>query len=87
MNHNEMVSYVERLLMSYRNDLRKRDLLRFEMTHSRNITDEEVLEAMALAKGDGIGSPGGYISDKTFDIAVNYQEKAERLNREKVTSI
>ena len=87
MNHNEMVSYVERLLMSYRNDLRKRDLLRFEMTHSRNITDEEVLEAMALAKGDGIGSPGGYISDKTFYIAVNYQEKAERLNREKVTSI
>ena len=29
MNHNEMVSYVERLLMSDRNDLRKRDLLRF----------------------------------------------------------
>lgn len=27
------------------------------------------------------------ISDKTFYIAVNYQEKAERLNREKVTSI
>ena len=39
MNHNEMVSYVENLLTSYRNDLRKRDLLRFEMTHSRNITD------------------------------------------------
>lgn len=87
MNHNELVSYIEHLLTAYRSDLRKRNLLRFEMTHSRDISDEEVLGAMAFAKSDSIGSSSGYISDKTFYIAANYQEKAEQLNRERVTSI
>lgn len=79
--------YVVGLLESYRFDVRKRDLLRFELAHSRDISDAEVLETMALAKGDSIGTSSGYISDKTFYIAVNYQEKAERLNQEKATSI
>lgn len=83
----ELKSYVICLLETYRSDARKRDLLRFELAHSRDITDTEVLETMALAKGDSVGPSGGYISDKTFYIAVNYQEKAERLNKEKATSI
>lgn len=86
MNTN-LKSYVTGLLESYRTDIRTRDLLRFELNNSRDITGTEVLEAMALAKGDGVGAPTGYVSDKTFYIAANYQEKAEQLNRERTSSI
>lgn len=38
---------------------------------------------MSLGHGDGMGRSGkGHISDKTMYIALNYQERVDRINTE-----
>lgn len=78
---------VEALLRSYPELLRKVELLRYELNHSAAISPQEMMEAMAFAKSDGMGHGAGGISNKTLYIAMSYQDAAERINMEAVEEL
>ena len=84
MNTKEQVI---RLLKDYSKYQRKIALLRYELEHPAQISPDEMLDAMAFARGDGSGRSEGTVSNKTLYIAMNYQQKAERLNRENMDDI
>jgi len=71
---------VTALLETYLEREREIAVLRYELMHPSNVSSDELIEAMALGHGDGENRPSGHISDKTLYIALNYQEKADRLN-------
>lgn len=78
----EMKNHVIKLLDSYPERARKIALLRYELAHPAQITGDELIEAMNYARPEGQGHPSGHISNRTLYIALNYQERAERLNDE-----
>lgn len=85
---NELKSQVNNLLRNYRTDIRKVALLRYELANLSPVTPAEVLEAMAFSKGEGgIRPPVGHISDRTYQIAMNYSEEAERLDHDSVSEL
>ena len=67
---------IVRLLENYPTMQRQIALLRYEMEHPAHISPSELIGAMSFAKGDGLGTSSGHISDKTLYIAMNYQQKA-----------
>ncbi len=75
------------LLKGYLDRERKIAVLHYELAHLPKATSDEIIEAMAFGHGDGEGRPSGYISDKTLYIALNYQEKIEKLNFSTVDDI
>lgn len=77
----EMKAYVVDLLESYQKREKQIELLHYELAHPASISEGEMIGAMSLAHGEGGGCVGGHISDKTFYIALNYQERTERANR------
>jgi len=79
---------VIRLLETYSDRARQIDLLHYEMQHTARISPEEMIDGMSLSHGEGMGgSSRGHISDKTMYIALNYQERMERLNTENMNEI
>lgn len=76
------------LLETYPDRKRKIDALRYELANPARITQTEQLEAMTYAHGDTEGRPGaGHISNKTLYIALNYQNKTEKLNASVVDEV
>lgn len=75
-------TYVVGLLESYQKRSKQIDLLHYELSHPARVSNAEMIEALALAHGDGTGRPGGHASDKTLYIALNYQNRADSLNRD-----
>ena len=61
---------------------RKIALLHYELEHPACTTEAEMISAMALGHGDGSnnGHMDGHISDKTLYIALNFQNRTEKLN-------
>lgn len=51
------------------------------MSHPTDVSDDEMIGALALAHGEGGGCSGGHISDKTLYIALNYQEQVKIVNK------
>lgn len=80
MENVEMRERVLQLLESYRERTCKIALLRYELTHPGQISETEMIEAMAFAHGDGTGKVEGHVSNKTLYIALNYQEQMKRAN-------
>ena len=78
---------IVRLLENYPTMQRQITLLRYEMAHPAHISPSELIGAMSFAKGDGLGTSSGHISDKTLYIAMNYQQKAELLNCEAINDV
>lgn len=72
--------YVIGLLENYADHKRKIAVLHFELDHAAQASKDEMLETMALGHGDGSGRMDGRISDKTLYIALNYQNRVEKLN-------
>lgn len=74
--------HVVDLLESSQERKRKIALLHYELEHPARTSESELISAMALGHGDGSsgGFPDGRISDKTFYIALNYQNRASKLN-------
>lgn len=84
----DMKEQVMRLLETYPERERQIALLHYEMQHSAHISPEEMIDGMSLGHGDGMGgSSMGYISNKTMYIALNYQERMDRLNAEAANEI
>lgn len=84
----DMFAYVVHLLETYRSIQQRIAVLRYELSHPSNILPDEMLGALAYPKQSmGIHAPTGHISDRTFYIAMNYQEKAAAMNHESITSV
>lgn len=74
-------TYVINLLETYQERKRKIALLHYELEHPARTSEAEMISAMALGHGaDGSSHTEGHISDKTFYIALNYQNRANKLN-------
>lgn len=79
--NSETKAYVVDLLESYQKRSKQIGLLHYELSHPTRISENEMIEALALSHGDGEGSrPAGHASDKTLYIALNYQARANRVN-------
>ena len=77
----ETKAYVVDLLELYQKRSKQIELLHYELSHPARVSENDMIEALALAHGDGEGSrPGGHASDKTLYIALNYQARANRVN-------
>ncbi len=84
----EMNAHVISLLETYLTREREISLLHYEMQHSAHISSEEMISGMSLGHGDSLGGSGsGHISNKTMYIALNYQERMERMNTETMDEI
>lgn len=75
------------LLENYRSDTRKMAVLSYEIEHSPYVSPEEIISSMNFVHGDGLGVMTGYISDKTAQIALHYQDKANAINHEAVINL
>lgn len=73
---------LERMLKNYPAMVRERDSIAHQIAHFKGLTAEEVIESMYTAHSDGERVQTSNLSDKTAQIAMNYQEKMERINRE-----
>ena len=76
----ELRTQILQLLESSQERNRKISLLHYELSHSAQTSGREMIEAMALGHGENGRNVGGHISDKTFYIALNYQNRADKLN-------
>lgn len=84
----DMKEQVTQLLETYYSRERQIALLHYEMQHSAHISPEEMIDGMSLGHGDSMGGSGkGHISNKTMYIALNYQERMERMNEEAANEI
>lgn len=79
MNSN-VRAHVLDLLESWPKRERNIALLHYELDHVMQVSKDELIEAMALGYGDSKGHPDGRVSDKTLYIALNYQNKADKMN-------
>jgi len=79
--------YVVDLLKTYPEREWKIALLHYELEHAAHTSGDEMIQAMALGHRDGGGPSDGHISDKTLYIALNYQNKADKLNADLRTEI
>ena len=77
----EIKTYVTGLLEAYTERTRQIALLRYELEHPGQITEDELLAAITLSGAkDESGIRGSGVSDKTMRIAMSYRETAQRLN-------
>lgn len=84
----DMKAHVLHLLETYPKRKRQISLLHYEMQHGARISPEEMINGMSLGHGDSMGGIGkGHVSDKTLYIALNYQERMERMNTEAANEI
>jgi hypothetical protein len=72
---------VIQLLESYNTRERQIAVLQYALEHPTGIREDQMIETMNFAHGDGGGRAEGHISNKTMYIALNYGEQAEHLNR------
>lgn len=80
--NNDIKFYVVNLLETCQERKRKIALLHYELEHPVHMSEAEMISTMALGHGSGSGGghADGHISDKTLYIALNYQNKADKLN-------
>lgn len=78
---------VQELLEQYPELVRKISILRFELQRPPAISPEEMIDTMNFTHGHGEGHVSGVVSNKTMYIALNYREKSERVNRERLDEI
>ena len=80
--NNDTRTCVVSLLETSQERQRKIALLHYELEHPAHTTEAETISAMALGHGAGgdSGHTDGHVSDKTLYIALNYQNRAEKLN-------
>lgn len=76
----EVKAYVISLLESYQKRSKQIELLHYELSHPARVSENEMIEALSLAHGEGGGSRGCHASDKTLYIALNYQDRVNYLN-------
>lgn len=76
----ESRTYVVDLLESYHKRMNQIALLHYELEHPPNVSSDEIIGAMSLGHSDDTVHAKGNISNKTLYIALNYQERTDRMN-------
>ena len=79
--------HVVRLLKSVPQREQKIALLRYELEHPAHVSRDEMIDTLAFSADSEAGQAKNHISDKTLYIALNYREKADRLNQEAVEDV
>lgn len=74
-------------LKRYPQKQRRADLLRYELAHPPNLSEQEVIEELALSPAADGAAPSGHISNKTMQIALQFREATQRMNEEAVLQI
>lgn len=77
-----MSKRVEAILKNYPEMVQKRNCLAYQIAHFKGLSAEEVIESMYTPRQDGERVQTSTLSDKTAQIAMVYQERRERMNRE-----
>lgn len=85
--NNEMRNYVINLLETCPERQRQIALLHYELEHPARLSDTEIIGAMALGHGERGNHVKGHVSDKTVYIALNYQNRADKINANVKTEI
>lgn len=75
------------MLESYRKNVVQIAVLRYELTHSAYVSDEEIIDSMAFSNHNEDGASQGCFPDRTLDIALQYHERACRLNAESTNEV
>lgn len=76
------------LLKTYPKLQKKINILEYERLHSSKVSQDEVISGLALGHPlTGISGAAGHISNKTMQIALNFQDEADRLNYETILEI
>lgn len=76
------------LLRTYPKLQKKIRLLEYERLHPSKVSQDEVISELALGHPlTGVVGAAGHISNKTMQIALNFQDEADRLNYETVLEI
>lgn len=84
---NETRKRIVHLLETYRERARRIALLHYELEHPAKVSPEEMMEAMAFGHGNDMPGSNRHISDKTLYIALNYQERMDKINSESTSDI
>lgn len=80
-------AYVVDLLESYPKRMQEIRLLHYELEHPAHVSTDEMIGAMSLSHGDGGVRGGSHVSNKTLYIALNYQDKTEKMNADTTEEI
>lgn len=76
------------LLKTYPILQKKINLLEYERLHPSKVSQDEVISELALGHPlTGIVGSAGHISNKTMQIALNFQDEADRLNYQTILEI
>lgn len=81
MNDNIKAKVID-LLENTPTRIRNIELLRYELKHHPRVSTEEMIEALTFHHADGEGHAPGARSDKTMNVALDYERRAEAANAE-----
>ena len=77
-----MSARVEKLISEYPQMVSQKKCLAYQVAHFRGLSPEDVIASMYTPKHDGERVQTSGTSDKTAQIALNYESRMVRLNRE-----
>lgn len=83
----EIRAHVLQLLKDYPEREREIALLRYELEHPTQISLDEMIDSMSFSAGDNTSMSKNHVSNKTLYIALNYQQKVDKINKEVVDEI
>ena len=77
-----MSTRIEELIRDYPQMIVEKRCLANQLAHFKGLSADEVIESMYTPHEEGERVQTSNISDKTAQIALNYRERMERINRE-----
>ena len=77
-----MSARVEKLISEYPQMVSQKKCLAYQVAHFRGLSPEDVITSMYTPRHDGERVQTSGTSDKTAQIALNYESRMVRLNRE-----
>lgn len=77
-----MSARVEKLISEYPQMVSQKKCLAYQVAHFRGLSPEDVITSMYTAHHEGERVQTSGTSDKTAQIALNYESRMVRLNRE-----
>lgn len=77
-----MKGYVEKMLRDYPKMVKEREELKRQIDAQEFLSEEELINAMSFSHPDGERVQSSELSDKTARIAMEYQQKLDKINVE-----
>ena len=77
-----MSERIEKLIKQYPAMILERDCIQQQLQHFRGVTETDIIDSMTFGVPQGERVQTSNITDKTASIAVVYQDRVERINRE-----